>query len=138
MEHEHLFQGIHVLGEFYGIKQEHLDNPELLEALLRKGIEASGATLCGIQVKKFEPSGVTLLALLSESHASIHTYPGDGSLFFDAFTCGTTCEPSKIADALIAGLHPSHTELQTIRRGVPDRVPLELGDSPFLSRSTTN
>ena len=34
-----------------------------------------------------------MIILLSESHASIHTYPEHGGCFVDFFTCGTTCKP---------------------------------------------
>lgn len=121
---QHFFHGVHVLGEMYGIKAELLNDANLLEAALRNGINASGATLCSTQVKEFEPFGVTVLALLSESHASIHTYPDRGALFFDAFTCGSVCQPIKIAEALIEALAPTHHNLQSILRG--ESVPGEL------------
>lgn len=114
---EHLFHGVHVLGEIYGVEASILDDVHLLEKILTKGIEASGASLCGTQVKQFEPNGVTILALLSESHASIHTYPDKGALFFDAFTCGDRCKPELIATALIQALKPSRHTLSTIKRG---------------------
>lgn len=114
---KHFFFGIHVFGEMFGIAGESLNDPELLEAALKKGIASSGATLCDIQIKRFDPSGVTLLALLSESHASIHTYPEFGSLFFDAFTCGDHCKPQKIADELAATLKAERSQVQSLRRG---------------------
>lgn len=124
---EHIFQGVHILGEMYGIASELLNDAELLEEALKAGIEASGATICGSQIKKFEPNGVTILALLSESHASIHTYPDKGSLFFDAFTCGSRCQPKLIADALISYLKPKSHELKSIVRGDSEELPAEDG-----------
>ncbi len=114
---EHKFEGIHVFGEMYGIEGHLIDNVTLLEEALKQGIEASGATLCHMQVKKFEPQGVTILALLSESHASIHTYPDYGAIFFDAFTCGVVCQPQRIGEVLESVLKPTKSHLQTIRRG---------------------
>ena len=113
----HQFSGIHVFGEMYGVSSEDLNNLELLTNLLKAGIERSGATLCSLQEKQFSPSGLTLLGLLSESHASIHTYPEEGALFFDAFTCGERCNPSLISDVLLEGLKPKHHDLQIISRG---------------------
>ena len=114
---DHIFFGQHVLGEFYGVSEEKLNDLLLLEKSIRKGIIASGASLCSLQKKQFEPAGVTLLALLSESHASIHTYPEKKALFFDAFTCGHTCQPKRIAEQLITDLQPSHHNLQVLERG---------------------
>lgn len=113
----HEFHGVHILGEMYGIDSDLLNDLKLLESCLNKGIELSGASLCGMQSKQFDPSGVTLLALLSESHASIHTYPDKKALFFDAFTCGDHCRPEAIADALIEVLKPEKHELKRVSRG---------------------
>jgi S-adenosylmethionine decarboxylase len=116
-EEEHLFHGVHVFGELYGVESKLLDDVKLLESALKKGISKSGATLCNIQIKQFEPNGITILALLSESHASIHTYPEKGALFFDAFTCGDRCKPEQIAEALIEALNPRNNDLNVIKRG---------------------
>ncbi len=118
----HSFNGTHIFGELYEVNARLLNNAELLEAALRDGIEHSGATLVGIQVKAFEPDGVTLLALLEESHTSIHTYPEYGSLFFDAFTCGDECKPQQIAKLLLEILKPDSHTLHSIRRGNMDQV----------------
>ena len=129
MEHigEHTFYGVHILGELHGVQPELLDDMSALVGAMEKGIQASGATLCSLQRKQFEPSGLTLLALLSESHASIHTYPEQGSLFFDAFTCGERCQPLKIAEAFLELLKPTEHSLRTVHRG----------QIPFLKREQT-
>ena len=120
---EHMFFGVHIVGELYGVESAMLNNKELLEQTLKEGIEQSGATLCSMQTKVFEPSGITSLALLSESHASLHTYPDEQALFFDAFTCGTECQPQKIAERMIEVLKPTHHTLQTIKRGEEPKAP---------------
>lgn len=116
-EDQHLFLGVHVFGELYGVCSEKLNDLALLESLLIEGIKQSGASLCDLQKKQFTPNGVTILALLSESHASLHTYPEQNALFYDAFTCGTTCRPEKIVEVLVAGLKPEEQKSQKIIRG---------------------
>lgn len=115
--HEHLFCGIHIIGELYGVEPGLLNNEVFLKEHLTRGIFASGAHLCSWQVKKFEPEGVTLLGLLSESHVSVHTYPAYQALFFDAFTCGASCDPEKIAQVLAQALKPSSQHYEKITRG---------------------
>ena len=44
---------------------------------------------------------MTLLALLSESHSSIHTWPELGYAAIDLYTCGDTTNTQKAADFLI-------------------------------------
>ena len=111
------FTGQHLLAELYGVSPAQLDDPELLAEALRQGVSRGGATLCHLEVRQFKPHGVTVLALLAESHASIHSYPEAGSLFFDAFTCGPNCHPAAILDAVIEALVPTEVRSNLIRRG---------------------
>lgn len=114
---EYNFKGTHVFGEMYEVPADLLNDLALIEKALLAGIVASGASLCSIQHKEFEGGGLTSLALLSESHASIHTYPEKGALFFDAFTCGDHCFPHKIIDTLAEFLKPGQIEIKTVERG---------------------
>ena len=116
------FSGQHLLAELYGVSPAHLDDPERLAEALTRGVAESGATLLHLEVKHFLPHGVTVLALLSESHASLHTYPEAGALFFDAFTCGP-CDPQKILDVVVLALEPRTVESRFLKRGNPrDRL----------------
>jgi S-adenosylmethionine decarboxylase len=111
------FSGTHVLADVYDIDPEAVNNEKLILDGLAAGIARSGATLCGVQTKRFEPTGMTALYLLSESHVSVHTYPEQRSLFFDAFTCGTRCEPEAIIAELISALGPCRHRVTIMRRG---------------------
>ena len=44
--------------------------------------------------------------LLSESHASIHTYPEHGKCFIDLFTCGDKCNHEEFNETVKAYLKP--------------------------------
>ncbi len=111
------FAGQHLLAELYGVSPEQLDDPELLARALEQGVHLGGATLCHLKVERFRPHGVTVLALLAESHASIHSYPEAGALFFDAFTCGTSCPPEGILAAVVEALAPEEVFTRLILRG---------------------
>jgi S-adenosylmethionine/arginine decarboxylase-like enzyme len=45
-----------------------------LQRAMREAIDAAGVTLIEELSHHFEPEGFTLLALLSESHMSVHTW----------------------------------------------------------------
>lgn len=116
-QREHVFVGIHILAEVYGVDGKKLDNSKLLIDSMIKGIELSGATLCDIISTQFEPYGCTVVAVLSESHVSIHTYPELGSAFIDAFTCGVSCKSEKIIEQLNSDLSAEHIVIKKIKRG---------------------
>jgi S-adenosylmethionine decarboxylase len=112
-----LFTGRHVLAELEGVDPELLDDEQFLRETLHSALSQSRATVCQMIAKRFEPQGVTVLALLSESHASLHTYPEDGSIFIDVFTCGHTAQPERAVQVLAEALKPAAQHVRTIHRG---------------------
>lgn len=111
------FAGCHVLGEFTGVDPALADNLEALREILSQALLGAGATICDMVEKKFEPQGVTLLALLAESHASIHTYPEHGALFVDVFTCADSASAEEAVRLLHAGLGDCTANVRVIGRG---------------------
>jgi spermidine synthase len=112
------FTGWHVLAEFGGVEAALCDDLERLETALRQSLVAAGVTICDVTHKKFEPQGVTVLALLSESHASIHTYPESGDIFIDVFTCGSIgAGATKAVELLQQALSPERVHIEVLQRG---------------------
>ncbi|MBP2478797.1 S-adenosylmethionine decarboxylase [Crossiella equi] len=113
-----LFSGQHVLAEIDGIDAAVLDDEVFLCQLLDDALQRAGATVLQVISKQFDPQGVTVLALLSESHASLHTYPEIGSVFVDVFTCGTKAQPEIAVNLLAEGMGAKTVHRRTIRRGL--------------------
>lgn len=113
------FHGRHVLADLHGLDALSLDDAPYLCSLLKAGIARSGATLVKSIDFKFVPSGVTVLMLLAESHVSLHTYPGEGRAFFDAFTCGDTCDPERILRTFCDAFPRCTLRTTAIMRGEP-------------------
>jgi S-adenosylmethionine decarboxylase len=114
-----VFAGHHVFAEFEGIEPALLDDVAFLRVTLERSLDQAGATVCDVVSKRFVPQGVTVLALLSESHASLHTYPEVGSVFLDVFTCGNRADPELAMRLLAEALGATSTNITTIRRGRP-------------------
>ena len=55
------------------------------------------STLLALNSHKFDPQGVTCVAMLAESHISIHTWPENGMAVCDVFTCGDHTNPRSAA-----------------------------------------
>ncbi len=126
------FLGKHVLGQFEGIDAGLLDDEPALRATLLDALAETGLSVLDVMGKSFEPQGVTLLALLAESHASIHTYPEHGSMFVDVFTCGERCKPDLAVQRLAAALNPTTTTITVTKRG-GETTQLDMKETPWTS-----
>lgn len=82
--------GKHCIAELYGCDHHILNDESALTSIFKEAIDIGGATLLQICSHKFSPQGVTIVALLSESHISIHTWPENGTAALDVFTCGNS------------------------------------------------
>jgi S-adenosylmethionine decarboxylase len=92
-----------------------LNDASALLGVMTDAVTAAGATVLGELAHAFSPQGVTALLLLSESHASIHTYPEIGAYMADIFTCGDV-DPVPAARAIAAALGGCAT-FRIIHRG---------------------
>ena len=92
-----------------------MDDERCLIDLLENAAVASGATVIQTISKKFEPQGVTVVCLLSESHISIHTWPEEGKAAVDVYTCGD-CNPKIGCDIIIKQLYATDHTLSYIER----------------------
>jgi S-adenosylmethionine decarboxylase len=93
-----------------------LDDPARLEAALRAAAAVIGATVVGALFHRFAPQGVTGVLLLSESHASVHSWPERGYAAVDVYTCGERGADAAV-EALRAGLMAGRVEAIRIVRG---------------------
>ncbi|WP_019639535.1 adenosylmethionine decarboxylase [Paenibacillus fonticola] len=110
--------GRHVVMDMWGVDYDFLNNAEWLEELLVEAATNCGATVCSVLSKQFEPQGITVLLLLSESHLSIHTYPEKGFAALDCYICGENANPERVLEYLAAVLMPTSTYEKKLIRGI--------------------
>ena len=88
-----------------------------LEKTLKNAIKISRASLLHLHLHRFgKEQGISGIAVLAESHISVHTWPERKYMAFDIFMCGDTF-PEQAAKFLIKQLNPNRKKLQTIKRG---------------------
>lgn len=109
--------GVHILADMWGCDVALLDNVDFLQALVRDAAAEGYAVVLGVQAHKFSPHGCTAIALLGESHLSIHTWPEQGYAAVDVFTCGLTVAPQACIDTITAALGASDCVQQVVARG---------------------
>jgi len=107
--------GAHLIVDLYD--SEKLDDIDHIDAALRRCVEAAGATLLHIHLHHFEPNGgVSGVAVLAESHISIHTWPERGYAAIDIFMCGSA-KPDKCVPVLRQAFTPKQTAVSELLRG---------------------
>lgn len=109
--------GKHLTVDMYGCSFESLDNVAFVKDAMLTAVKEANMTLLDFTYHKFEPQGLTALALLAESHMSIHTYPEMGYAAVDVFTCGDHSRPDKAVQTLQRFLQPEKTKTTNIKRG---------------------
>ena len=85
--------GKHCILELYGCNKSKLNDEAFVRQSVISASEIAGATLLKLIIHTFDPQGVTCLALLAESHMSIHTWPESRYAAIDVFTCGNKTVP---------------------------------------------
>lgn len=107
--------GKHFIVDFWGAT--HLDNVEKLEYGLKHAAQSAGAVLLHVHLHKFSVGGgVTGVALLAESHISVHTWPERDYAAFDVFMCGSA-KPEQAVEILREIFKPTRVEVKKIYRG---------------------
>ncbi len=115
--------GRQLIAEFIYCSGDMLGRRKALENTLRQGIQESGLTLVSLTGKQFKPSGVTSVAVISESHVAIHTYPEALHASIDIFTCGNGMKAvNNLLSFLKKKLRPKTVRVMEIHRGNPIEV----------------
>lgn len=111
-----VFAGMHLIIDLFGAK--HLDDMERMEKAMRECVEECKATLLHIHLHHFTPNGgISGVAVLAESHISVHTWPERDYAAFDVFMCGDS-EPENAIAILKRAFHPENIGVHEELRGV--------------------
>ena len=115
-------QSKHLLLELYRCDREKLNDESFLRCTIDRAAKLAKATVLNLISNKFEPQGVTAIALLAESHISIHTWPESNYSAVDIFTCGHKMLPELASQYLIDALKAEEHSLRVIERNPPAAV----------------
>lgn len=112
--------GKQFIAEFINCSADILNDQQTIERILSKGIEKCGMNLVSINSHSFNPIGVTSIAIVSESHIAIHTYPEARHASLDIFTCSDESQLSiDLLDFLKDELDPDTVRVAEMKRGNP-------------------
>lgn len=114
--------GKHCILELYDCEPSRLNDEAFIRTTITSAAKGAGATLLNLITHQFEPQGVTGLALLAESHISIHTWPESGYAAIDVFTCGDHTMPELACAILRSELQAKRHALKSFLRETPAAV----------------
>ncbi|HTQ12904.1 MAG TPA: adenosylmethionine decarboxylase [Rhizomicrobium sp.] len=110
------YAGSHLIIDLWDA--EGLGDRDRIETALIDAVKEAGATLLHIHLHTFsDGGGISGVAVLAESHISVHTWPEKGYAAFDVFMCGDA-QPRKAMDVFKAAFNPGRIVVGEHKRGV--------------------
>ena len=110
------FAGHHLIVDLW--QAHRLDDIAHVEAALRRATEAARATLLKIDLHRFtDTGGISGVAIIAESHISIHTWPERAYAAIDVFMCGDA-HPHETIKVFREAFRPERVDLIEHRRGL--------------------
>lgn len=109
------FAGTHLIIDLWNA--HHLDDIPRMEQAFRDAVRDCKATLLHIHMHHFQPNGgISGVAVLAESHISVHTWPERNYAAFDLFMCGDS-EPHKAIPIFEKAFNPDRVVVTEHLRG---------------------
>jgi len=107
--------GKHLLLEVYNVDFHLINDVESLQNIMIKGIKRANMTILNIFSHCFIPQGCTVVIALAESHVSCHTWPEEGCIAVDVYTCGEG-NPKLVALEILKYLNSNNYSLREVDR----------------------
>jgi S-adenosylmethionine decarboxylase len=114
-EHLKKVVGKHVYGELYGCDPDLLSNPDYLASVVVEAAKVGNFTILDLKTWKIDP-GVTVFAVVLESHISIHTWPELSFATVDVYTCGDKSNPEAAFNHIVRALKAKKFTMRTSPR----------------------
>ncbi|MCK4250588.1 adenosylmethionine decarboxylase [candidate division WOR-3 bacterium] len=112
--------GTHIVAEFIYCSKKTLNNKKILVNILKQGLKQLNIELISLKSHQFNPLGVTVIAVVGESHVAIHTYPEARHASIDIFTCSPDHQkPIQLLHFLKKRIKPKTVRVVELQRGNP-------------------
>ncbi len=109
--------GDHYLVDLHGCDADIIGATEPTEAALLSAARQCGATIIEYHFHQFAPQGVSGMILIAESHLSVHTWPEDGFVAVDIFSCGEHMVPEVAIRVLEEAFNAERVDMMKVTRG---------------------
>jgi S-adenosylmethionine decarboxylase len=105
--------GLHVFGNLYDLDPKVTKDKEYLKSVVLKAVEMAKMTLVEIKSWPFggEKGGVSVMALVTESHVVLHTWNEYKYATLDIYTCGEHSDPHAAFNYVVQALKPKRHQV---------------------------
>lgn len=125
--------GRHLIAELSDCPSEVLNDPAILEEVMKEAARISGATVVDSTFHRYSPQGLSGIVVIAESHISVHTWPEYGYAAIDCFTCGTSVDPWKALEYLKSALKSRSMAVSEIKRGIPSEMDEVIAHKTYMN-----
>lgn len=117
-----LSSGFELLLDLYDCNSDSLSDVDALEDVLLEAVQPAGFEMVDRIAHQFPSQGVTLVLILAQSHATVHTWPEARFVTADIYACGLSADISPALETvrhrLIQLLQPRAHTFRLIERGL--------------------
>ena len=134
-ERNALVYGVHVYGNLYGCNKELLKDEMYLLKIVKEAADIAGALVVSTFYYKFGINGgISVVAIVAESHISIHTWPEHEYATVDVYTCGSHTNPMAAFQHIAKSLNAKKVEVFVSDRSYyADNTSIIKGDGENVS-----
>jgi S-adenosylmethionine decarboxylase proenzyme len=112
--------GQHYLIDFVDCDPEITQQVEPIREIVMRAAKECGATILNDLFHQFQPMGVSGVVVIAESHISVHTWPENGFVAIDIFTCGEM-QPQVAVDIMRKDFRAKEATVKVLVRGQLER-----------------
>jgi len=114
--------GKHVYANMDQIDSKYLSNMDMLTKLVNESAKVGNLHIIELSTKKFagvhgNEGGVSIIAILEESHIALHTWPESNYATIDIYTCGKEGDPEAAFNYILQKLKPKSCKVFRADRG---------------------
>lgn len=112
--------GVHIYSNLSGINENILTDMDFLLSKVKYAALAGNLHIIEILKKRFKinglNAGVSIIALLEESHISLHTWPEGNYAALDVYSCGEKSDSDAAFKYMVDALKPAKIEMSKTLR----------------------
>lgn len=113
----HALEAKQLIVDFYGCDEDCLDNIDCIRQIIRTICSRLDTEIVEECYHKFEPIGISAVAVIATSHLSIHTWPEYRYAAVDIFSCYEDI-PGEILTVMKELFHADSAREQTVKRSL--------------------